>query len=104
MTRTYALKRLLEHGALTVQQMIEITGWKPKQVWGTIQQMQKTRTIRRLPKMTWGLIDDNPMPYQGNYGWTTEESQHQMLVTDTSLSQVRLGCFTAHMKAQSKKC
>ncbi len=63
MTRTYILKRLLEHGELTVKQMIEITGWKPKQVWSTITQMKKTKTIRRLPKMTWGLLDSNPMPY-----------------------------------------
>lgn len=63
MTRTYALKRLLEHGQLTVKQMIEITGWQPKQVWGTIEQLKKTQTIRRLPKMTWGLLDNHPMPY-----------------------------------------
>lgn len=27
MTKTYALKRLLEHGPLTVGEVIEITGW-----------------------------------------------------------------------------
>ncbi len=63
MTRTYALKRLLEHGALTSKEMEIITGWTRKQVWSTITALQKTNIIRKLPKMTWGLIDMNPMPY-----------------------------------------
>lgn len=28
MTRTYAAKRLLEHGPLTLREFTEITGWK----------------------------------------------------------------------------
>ncbi len=32
MTRTYAMKRLLEHGPLTPTQMRQITGWTIKQV------------------------------------------------------------------------
>lgn len=30
MTKTYALKRLLEHGALSLSEIIEITGWPYK--------------------------------------------------------------------------
>lgn len=32
MTRTYAAKRLLEHGPLTFGQLVEITGWTYAQV------------------------------------------------------------------------
>ena len=62
MTRTYALKRLLEHGELSAKEMVEITGWKTRQVWGAIQQMQKTNIVRRYPKMKWGLIALKPYP------------------------------------------
>jgi hypothetical protein len=63
MTRTYALKRLLEHGELSAKQLIEITGWTNVQVWGTLQQLQKQQIVRKYPKMKWGLTDLNPMPY-----------------------------------------
>ena len=65
MTRTYAMKRLLEHGELSAKELIEITGWKSKQVWATIQRLQKTNILRKYPKMKWGLIDLKPYP-QGN--------------------------------------
>jgi len=32
MTRTYAAKRLLEHGPLTFSEFVEITGWTTRQV------------------------------------------------------------------------
>lgn len=63
MTRTYALKRLLEHGELSSKEIEEITRWTTKQVWATIQALQKTDTVRKYPKMKWGLISLNPMPY-----------------------------------------
>lgn len=63
MTRTYALKRLLEHGELSSREIEEITFWTKKQVWGTLQLLQKTNVVRKYPKMKWGLISLNPMPY-----------------------------------------
>lgn len=63
MTRTYALKRLLEHGELSSREIQEITFWTKKQVWGTLQLLQKTKVVRKYPKMKWGLISLNPMPY-----------------------------------------
>ncbi len=39
MTRTYALKRLLEHGPLTTRQMRAITGWTLKQVHHTLDEL-----------------------------------------------------------------
>ena len=36
MTRTYAAKRLLEHGPLTQKEFKEITGWTPKQASKTL--------------------------------------------------------------------
>lgn len=63
MTRTYALKRLLEHGELSAKEMYEITGWTQDQVWATIQRLQVTKIIRKYPKMKWGLISLFPLPY-----------------------------------------
>lgn len=63
MTRTYALKRLLEHGELSSREIQEITFWTKKQVWVTLQLLQKTKVVRKYPKMKWGLISLNPMPY-----------------------------------------
>lgn len=33
MTRTYAARRLLEHGPLTAPEILEITGWNHMAVW-----------------------------------------------------------------------
>lgn len=63
MTRTYALKRLLEHGELSSKEIEEITFWTTKQVWATLQRLQKTAVVRKYPKMKWGLISLNPLPY-----------------------------------------
>lgn len=62
MTRTYALKKLLEHGELSAKEMIEITGWTTRQVWATIQRLQKTDIVRKYPQMKWGLIALRPYP------------------------------------------
>jgi DNA-binding transcriptional regulator GbsR (MarR family) len=64
MTHTYALKRLLEHGELSISEMFEITGWKKKQVSRTVEYLQKQKIIRRYPKMKWGLVALNPYPYE----------------------------------------
>lgn len=63
MTRVYALKRLLEHGELSSKEIEEITFWTTKQVWATLQRLQKTEVVRKYPKMKWGLISLNPLPY-----------------------------------------
>jgi hypothetical protein len=63
MTKTYALKRLLEHGELSSKEIEEITFWTTKQVWATLQRLQKTKVVRKYPKMKWGLISLNPLPY-----------------------------------------
>lgn len=47
MTKTYALKRLLEHGAMRRAELIECTGWKPKQVYGTLTQLLSTGRVER---------------------------------------------------------
>lgn len=62
MTRTYALKRLLEHGALTSKEMVAITGWTRKQVWATIGHLTITGIVRKYPELKWGLIDLRPYP------------------------------------------
>jgi hypothetical protein len=62
MTRTYALKKLLEHGELSSKEIEEITFWTTKQVWASIQRLQKTHTVRKYPQMKWGLISLWPYP------------------------------------------
>jgi len=62
MTRTYALKRLLEHVELSSKEIEEITCCTTRQVWATIQRLQKTEVVRKYPKMKWGLIALNPYP------------------------------------------
>jgi transcription initiation factor IIE alpha subunit len=64
MTRVYALKKLLEHGELSSKEIKEITCWNTKQVWASIQRLQKTHTVRKYPQMKWGLIALNPYPNQ----------------------------------------
>lgn len=63
MTRTYALKRLLEHGELSSKEIEEITFWTTKQVWYAITQLRKKHIVRKCSQMKWGLISLNPMPY-----------------------------------------
>ena len=46
MTRTYALKRLLEHGPLTPTQMRQITGWTIKQVHYTLDSLLTAGQVR----------------------------------------------------------
>ncbi len=62
MTRVYALKKLLEHGELSSKEIEIITGWTTKQVWASIQRLQKTDTVRKYPQMKWGLISLRPYP------------------------------------------
>ena len=57
MTRTYALKKLLEHGELSSKEIQEITCWTTKQVWASIQRLKKTLIVRRYPKKKWGLVE-----------------------------------------------
>ena len=41
MTRSYAAKRLLEHGPLTFSEMVVITGWTASQVSRAIDSLDK---------------------------------------------------------------
>lgn len=36
MTREYVMKRLLEHGPLTIAELLEITGWQRRAVWAAL--------------------------------------------------------------------
>lgn len=48
MPKTYAAKRLLEHGPLSFAEMLEITGWKYRQLDGAVRSMLKTQVIRAV--------------------------------------------------------
>jgi predicted transcriptional regulator len=54
MTRTHALKKLLEHGPLTRREIIEITGWNPKQVHYTLAYLSNFGFIFKQEK-AWAL-------------------------------------------------
>ena len=54
MTRSYAMLELLNHGALTRQELIEITGWTPKQVKNTLSHLLDKGQIRN-EKRKWHL-------------------------------------------------
>jgi predicted transcriptional regulator len=45
MTHTYALKRLLEHGGLTLKEAVQITGWKYEAVQSALQSLIDTELV-----------------------------------------------------------
>lgn len=51
MTRTYAAKRLLEHGALNFKEFIEITGWTERQCRKTIERLLGKGIIKQAGYM-----------------------------------------------------
>ena len=79
MTKTYALKRLLEHGELSSRDIELITRWSKTQVWHTITKLQQQNIVRKYPHMKWGLIALWPYP-----------------TTDTSLSLPQQESYFAH--------
>ncbi len=46
MTRSYAAKRLLEHGPLTFRELVTITGWTSSQVSRAIDALDKCGLIK----------------------------------------------------------
>ena len=66
MTRTYALKRLLEHGELSSKEIEEITFWTTKQVWYAITQLRKKKIVKKYSQMKWGLVQAKWFPFPGN--------------------------------------
>lgn len=54
MSRSYALRKLLEHGPLTRREIVEITGWKEKQVHFTLAYLAQTGAIVKQEK-AWTL-------------------------------------------------
>jgi hypothetical protein len=49
MTRTYAARRLLEHGPLTLREMIAITRWPVNAVKGALQNLAAAGELGSLP-------------------------------------------------------
>jgi predicted transcriptional regulator len=45
MTHTYAMKRLLEHGALTLSQLVDITGWPYSSVQAAISRLMEAGLV-----------------------------------------------------------
>jgi hypothetical protein len=45
MTHTYAMKRLLEHGALTLSQLVDITGWPYSSVQAAISRLMEAGVV-----------------------------------------------------------
>ncbi len=51
MTRTYAARRLLEHGPLSMAQFKEITGWPAQQAYNTIKALLSSGTVEPIKTM-----------------------------------------------------
>lgn len=47
MTRAYAMRELLNHGALTRNELVEITGWTPNKVRYTLSHLAETGQIKK---------------------------------------------------------
>lgn len=47
MTRTYAAKRLLEHGPLTMGEIVTITGWPVRVCRRALQNLEQTGIVLR---------------------------------------------------------
>jgi predicted transcriptional regulator len=47
MTKSYALKKLLEHGALKRHEIVEITGWTKAHVHSVLQYLDEIGVIKR---------------------------------------------------------
>jgi hypothetical protein len=45
MTKTYAAKKLFEHGPLTLAEFREITGWKEDICWWVLGQLRSNRVL-----------------------------------------------------------
>jgi predicted ArsR family transcriptional regulator len=59
MTRTYILRKLLEHGSLTLPQIAEITGWTSKKAHRALEDLMADGTVvaeGRKMKMVYGLV------------------------------------------------
>ena len=54
MTRTYAAKRLLEHGPLSFREFVEITGWPSRKCTRTLDNLSQTG-VARLDGRLWTL-------------------------------------------------
>lgn len=55
MTKTYALKRLLEHGPMSWPELIDCTGWGPRQLQSAIRNCMETGAIKRAPNGCWSV-------------------------------------------------
>ena len=51
MTRSYAMLKLLEHGGLTRQELIDITGWTWRQVHSVLAHLSTNEKIVKDKKM-----------------------------------------------------
>jgi len=56
MTRRYIIQKLLEHGGLTRKEIIEITGWKKKQVHSVLSYLSSIGIISKEKKL-WILYE-----------------------------------------------
>jgi predicted transcriptional regulator len=55
MIRAYALRELLNHGALTKMEILEITGWPPQNVRYTLSHLSETGQIKKKGRK-WHLM------------------------------------------------
>lgn len=54
MTRTYAAKRLLEHGPLSFAEFKEITGWTHRTAWRAIERLMQFGQVKPIYRTGYG--------------------------------------------------
>ena len=62
MTRTYAMMKLLEHGGLTRQELIDITGWTWRQVHSGLAHLSTNEKIVKDKKMWLLNVTEEVLP------------------------------------------
>ena len=55
MSRAHAMRKLLEHGAMTLADLADCTGWPRKALWKTLDGLQQSGTVLRSG-YTFGLV------------------------------------------------
>ena len=67
MTRTYILRRLMEHGPLTLREIVEITGWPPKLCWNTVHRLLDQGVVVLKSAGVWSWRDRYFSLVDGHY-------------------------------------
>ena len=86
MTRTYAAHKLLEHGALTQPELLEITGWTPSEVSQTTQRLMRADVVTLVNRhgRRYYALDTSNTAHGWPHGTRTKQSEHLTGTTNST--------------------